>query len=56
MTEALTLTGQWRVNLVPADTEKALRDALANGAADIRMAADINIDKQWSLRASLPLI
>ena len=55
VTEALTLTGQWRVNLVPADTEKALRDALANGAADIRMAADINIDKTVVITGELTL-
>lgn len=28
VTEDLTLTGQWRVNLVPVDTEKTLREAL----------------------------
>ena len=55
VTEALTLTGQWRVNLVPADTEKALRDALANGAADIRLAADINIDKTVVITGELTL-
>ncbi len=55
VTEALTLTRQWRVNLVPADTEKALRDALANGAADIRMAADINIDKTVVITGELTL-
>ena len=55
VTEALTLTGQWRVNLVPVDTEKALRDALANGAADIRMAADINIDKTVVITGELTL-
>ena len=55
VTEALTLTGQWRVNLVPVDTEKALRDALANGAADIRLAADINIDKTVVITGELTL-
>ncbi len=55
VTEALTLTGQWRVNLVPVDTEKALRDALANGAADIRLAADINIDKTVVITDELTL-
>ena len=55
VTEALTLTGQWRVNLVPADTEKALRDALANGAVGIRLAADINIDKTVVITDELTL-
>ena len=55
VTEALTLTGQWRVNLVPADTEKALRDALANGAAGIRLTADINIDKTVVITDELTL-
>ena len=55
VTEALTLTGQWRVNLVPVDKEKALRDALANGAADIRLAADINIDKTVVITGELTL-
>ena len=55
VTEALTLTGQWRVNLVPVDTEKALRDALANGAVGIRLAADINIDKTVVITGELTL-
>lgn len=55
VTEALTLTGQWRVNLVPADTEKALRDALANGAVGIRLAADISIDKTVVITDELTL-
>ena len=43
VTEDLTLTGQWRVNLVPVDTEKTLRDALANGAVGIRLADNIKL-------------
>ena len=40
---------------MPVDTEKALRDALANGAADIRLAADINIDKTVVITGELTL-
>lgn len=43
VTEDLTLTGQWRVNLVPVDTEKTLRDALANGAVGIRLSDNIKL-------------
>lgn len=43
VTGDLTLTGQWRVNLVPVDTEKTLRDALANGAVGIRLADNIKL-------------
>ena len=55
VTEALTLTGQWRVNLVPVDTEKALRDALANGAAGIRLAADVQLSATLEIRSELTL-
>ena len=55
VTEALTLTGQWRVNLVPADTEKALRDALANGAAGIRLAKDVQLSATLEIRSELTL-
>ena len=55
VTEALTLTGQWRVNLVPADTEKALRDALANGAVGIRLTKDVQLSATLEIRSELTL-
>ena len=55
VTEALTLTGQWRVNLVPADTEKALRDALTNGAVGIRLTKDVQLSATLEIRSELTL-
>lgn len=43
VTEDLTLTGQWRVNLVPVDTEKTLREALTQKTAGIRLADNIKL-------------
>lgn len=43
VTEALTLTGQWRVNLVPVDTEEALREALTQKTVGIRLADNIKL-------------
>ena len=43
VTENLTLTGQWRVNLVPVDTEEALREALTQKTVGIRLADNIKL-------------
>lgn len=43
VTEDLTLTGQWRVNLVPVDTEKTLREALTQKTVGIRLADNIKL-------------
>lgn len=43
VTEDLTLTGQWNVNLVPVDTEKTLRDALTQKTVGIRLADNIKL-------------
>ena len=43
VTEDLTLTGQWRVNLVPVDTEEALREALTQKTVGIRLADNIKL-------------
>lgn len=55
VTEDLTLTGQWRVNLVPVDTEKTLRDALANGAVGIRLTKDVQLSATLEIRGELTL-
>ena len=43
VTEDLTLTGQWNVNLVPVDTEEALREALTQKTVGIRLADNIKL-------------
>lgn len=55
VTEDLTLTGQWNVNLVPVDTEKTLRDALANGAVGIRLTKDVQLSATLEIRGELTL-
>ena len=55
VTGDLTLTGQWRVNLVPVDTEKTLRDALANSAVGIRLTKDVQLSATLEIRGELTL-
>ena len=55
VTEALTLTGQWRIDFTEVGDEDTLRMALINKMAGIRLAADINIDKTVVITDELTL-
>ncbi len=55
VTEALTLTGQWKIDFTEVGDEDTLRMALINKMAGIRLAADINIDKTVVITDELTL-
>ena len=55
VTEALTLTGQWKIDFTEVGDEDTLRMALINKMAGIRLAADISIDKTVVITDELTL-